>query len=376
MAKLKVKKQTTTPDTPPADFVTIYPEGTSIKYVDEYGIVTTLASGITREEVEDILANSFNNTSSVTWVYDDANNYFEASLESSLLSKLNGIEAGATADQTAGEIKTAYESNSDTNALTDANLTKLNDIKSNRYPVVIKSTSGNLDIINETMVLFAGQTAAVTLTVPVSTTFPIDSNAREYGIFNYGDFPLTIQLSGTDIFANGSNKFILNKGNLLRFLGAYPTLPPPSIWVVANRTPAITQARRNATWAASNFINATAVPFDTTDVQVDISRIERDLSNTTRINIKTTGNHLISFSAAIDSTGGSSYKVDFWLRINGTTIIPGSFGSVGNYQTEDSYFGKSIYYKFTVGDYIELVFDQTSSLTGNANNIILAVSQV
>ena len=40
-------------------------------------------------------------------------------------SKLDGIEAGATADQTAGEIKTAYESNANTNAYTDAEKTKL-----------------------------------------------------------------------------------------------------------------------------------------------------------------------------------------------------------------------------------------------------------
>lgn len=40
-------------------------------------------------------------------------------------SKLDGIEAGATADQTAAEIKTAYESNANTNAYTDAEQTKL-----------------------------------------------------------------------------------------------------------------------------------------------------------------------------------------------------------------------------------------------------------
>lgn len=43
-------------------------------------------------------------------------------------TKLDGIEAGATADQTAGEIKTAYESNADTNAFTDAEKTKLSGI--------------------------------------------------------------------------------------------------------------------------------------------------------------------------------------------------------------------------------------------------------
>ena len=43
-------------------------------------------------------------------------------------TKLAGIEASATADQTAGEIKTAYESNTDTNAFTDADHNKLDGI--------------------------------------------------------------------------------------------------------------------------------------------------------------------------------------------------------------------------------------------------------
>jgi hypothetical protein len=44
-------------------------------------------------------------------------------------AKLDGIESGATADQTAAEIKTAYESNANTNAFTDADETKLDGIE-------------------------------------------------------------------------------------------------------------------------------------------------------------------------------------------------------------------------------------------------------
>ena len=44
-------------------------------------------------------------------------------------TKLNGIEASATADQTGAEIKSAYEGESDTNALTDTLLSKLNGIE-------------------------------------------------------------------------------------------------------------------------------------------------------------------------------------------------------------------------------------------------------
>jgi len=46
-------------------------------------------------------------------------------------TKLNAIEASATADQTDAEIKTAYENNSDTNAFTDAEKTKLSGIEAN-----------------------------------------------------------------------------------------------------------------------------------------------------------------------------------------------------------------------------------------------------
>ena len=45
-------------------------------------------------------------------------------------SKLDGIESGATGDQSNSEIKTAYEANSNTNAFTDALLSKLNGIES------------------------------------------------------------------------------------------------------------------------------------------------------------------------------------------------------------------------------------------------------
>ena len=46
-------------------------------------------------------------------------------------TKLNGIEAGATGDQTPAEIKTAYESNANTNAFTDADESTLDGIEPN-----------------------------------------------------------------------------------------------------------------------------------------------------------------------------------------------------------------------------------------------------
>jgi len=48
-----------------------------------------------------------------------------------ITDKLNGIEDGATADQTAAEIRTLVESASDSNVFTDADHTKLNNIEAN-----------------------------------------------------------------------------------------------------------------------------------------------------------------------------------------------------------------------------------------------------
>jgi len=51
------------------------------------------------------------------------------SMSSAHYTKIEGIEASATADQSATEIKSSYESNSDTNAYTDAEKTKLSGIE-------------------------------------------------------------------------------------------------------------------------------------------------------------------------------------------------------------------------------------------------------
>lgn len=65
-----------------------------------------------------------NIVSDASYVHTDNN------FTTTLKTKLDGIEEGATADQTAAEIKSAYESNNDTNAFTDAEQSKLASIES------------------------------------------------------------------------------------------------------------------------------------------------------------------------------------------------------------------------------------------------------
>ena len=61
-------------------------------------------------------------------------------------SKLDGIEASATADQTAAEIRTLVESATDSNVFTDADHTKLNGIEANATADQTKADINALDI--------------------------------------------------------------------------------------------------------------------------------------------------------------------------------------------------------------------------------------
>ena len=76
-------------------------------------------------------------------------------------SKLDGIESGATADQTNAEIKTAYEANSNTNAFTNALLSKLNAIEAG---ATADQTAA------EIVALIAGQTIAPSVITTTNLT--------------------------------------------------------------------------------------------------------------------------------------------------------------------------------------------------------------
>lgn len=89
-------------------------------------------------------------------------------------TKLNGIETGATADQTGAEIKALYEAESNTNAYTDAEKTKLNGIAAGAEVNTIESaTAGEptgSDVVLNVVSLTQAEYDAGT---PVATTLYI-----------------------------------------------------------------------------------------------------------------------------------------------------------------------------------------------------------
>lgn len=85
------------------------------------------AGDITAQDLRELLTDA--NDSAFNLTDDDSDDVTEGAtnlfLTSAERSKLSGIEAGATGDQTGAEIKTAYEGEANTNAYTDAEQTKV-----------------------------------------------------------------------------------------------------------------------------------------------------------------------------------------------------------------------------------------------------------
>ena len=80
MATIKLESQTTPPDTPPSGFIRLWSSGTTIKYLTSDGTERTLATGVTPEEVEDIVGNLVGDNSNIEWNYNDAGDVLSADL--------------------------------------------------------------------------------------------------------------------------------------------------------------------------------------------------------------------------------------------------------------------------------------------------------
>lgn len=108
------------------DMYTVTVAGTFFTTAVEVGDVLIAEVSSATLETEWTIVNKNLNDASIKVAYE--NNANTNAFTDALLTKLNAIEAGATADQTGAEIKALYEAELDTNAFTDALLTKLNGI--------------------------------------------------------------------------------------------------------------------------------------------------------------------------------------------------------------------------------------------------------
>jgi hypothetical protein len=110
-----------------SDYAWITSSGGVTSFNTRTGAVTLTSADVNTALGSDAVLDS--DIGSTVQAYSTVLQNTTASYTTAEQTKLSGIETGATADQTAGEIKTAYESNANTNAYTDAEQTKLSGIE-------------------------------------------------------------------------------------------------------------------------------------------------------------------------------------------------------------------------------------------------------
>ena len=145
-------------------------------------VATEAGSGLTLEDVQDDLGNtSLIAGTGMTKTYNDVANTITLDLDEPFTgadrTKLDGVESGATADQSDAEIKTAYENNANTNAFTDAEQTKLAGVEA------------GADVTDETNVKAALDGMTLTdITTPDATDKILIQDTSDSNNLKYADF--------------------------------------------------------------------------------------------------------------------------------------------------------------------------------------------
>ena len=170
-------------------------EKVSGSWVDRYTDQVGAAGGLTQDQVDarvDLLAllqvNNLSDVGNVATARTNLAVLNEAEVDAraalrftdAQVAKLAGIEAGATEDQSDSEIKVGYEANPDTNAFTDALLTKLNGIMENAAPADGVVDSLTLSLNGQALTVTLGRSIGADLTRTV--TLPSGGGGTSDGV--------------------------------------------------------------------------------------------------------------------------------------------------------------------------------------------------
>lgn len=246
-------------------------------------------------------------------------------------------------------------------------LKKLGIIASNWTPTIAQMYA------NGNIVVCATDYGDITITLPDPSGFPEDDCVRNFRVTNAGSGTVTIQIASSGTFNNTDlDKLILNKYNQLVDITAYNKTGVYTLWGFAFLTCEV-RARRAATWAASNFDTAAAIPFDTEDIEDNNSILEWNVTNASRVTNVYGSQCTISYNVTIDSTGGGNWEAEAWLRKNGTTEVSGSRLKTSNAGGKDQSItlpGFSLF--LAEDDYLEIMIEQ-ESLTGQLHSSFITV---
>lgn len=216
-------------------------------------------------------------------------------------------------------------------------------------------------------------TLDLTFTLPSPTGLPLqDGYARRVFVGHLGGNGGKVTLVSSN-FLDGVDSAVMERNGQGVLLAAFNG-NLAAIWQRISSLENNLQIRRAATWASTNFSTATGLPFDTEDIEGNDDITDWDsATNPNRITVNYSARYQFSGFATIDSTGGSTWNLECYLRKNGTTEINGTRLRTGNYGGEDSSITlPAIAIDLEDGDYVEWVFIHTS-LTGNLYSATMVV---
>ena len=137
---------------------------------------------------------------------------------------------------------------------------------------------------------------------------------------------------------------------------------------------AAVQARRTTTYTLTT--TATDITLGTTDIENDATTVEHDNINTDRIYVYEDGIYLISYDATGGGTATSTHTTYARVRVNDTTILPGSFTENSNYQGEYSPNSTTFLADLDEDDYVSLQLYRDATTDATQNDITFSVTKL
>jgi len=248
-------------------------------------------------------------------------------------TKLDGIEAGATADQTAAEIKTAYESNANTNAFTDADESKLDGIEAGADVTDTANVTAAGALMDSELTSIASVKAldqgVATTDSPTFAAATVTGEITANGGIALGDSDKATFGAGDDLqlYHDGSNSYIQDAGT-----GSLNIKSNGSFIDIQSDSTRINNAANNeimATFVANGAVslyhdNASKLATTSTGIDVTGTATMDGLTVTGsngNFEVATTGNSVNMTRAGNNFITASDSSGDLYLGAGGTSFI-------------------------------------------------------
>jgi hypothetical protein len=205
MGQLKIGLRTTHPSTPPAGYVYKYWIGSTEYYKTEDGIEHALGETMTLEQVQDLLATSFQDTSSINFTYNDALNVFTADVIQTALDHTNFQNKGTN---THAQIDAHIANTSNPHSVTKSQVGLANvDNTSDLNKPISNATQTALDAkVDDTEKGTANGVATLDATVKVPVAqipaLPYASTSHTHTASEITDFSTAVQVVGDANYAD------------------------------------------------------------------------------------------------------------------------------------------------------------------------------